>query len=39
MDMIYGTTVEGLRHRTRANVLVIPSGSAQRQAPGAKGGD
>jgi len=30
MDMIYGTTVEGLRHRTRANVLVIPSAPAQR---------
>jgi len=38
MDMIYGTTVEGLRHRTRANVLVIPSGPAQRQAPGGMGG-
>lgn len=23
-DMIYGTTVEALRHRTQANVLVIP---------------
>jgi manganese transport protein len=23
-DMIYGTTVEALRHRTRASVLVIP---------------
>jgi manganese transport protein len=30
MDMIYGTTVEGLRHRTRAKVLVIPSAPAQR---------
>ncbi len=25
-DMIYGTTVEALRHRTRASVLVIPLG-------------
>jgi len=25
-DMIYGTTVESLRHRTRASVLVIPLG-------------
>jgi len=23
-DMIYGTTVEALRHHTRASVLVIP---------------
>jgi manganese transport protein len=30
MDMIYGTTVEGLRHRTRAKVLVIPSARSQR---------
>ena len=27
-DMIYGTTVEALRHRTRASVLVIPLGPA-----------
>ena len=32
-DMIYGTTVEGLRHRTRANVLVIPSGPGYKRAP------
>jgi manganese transport protein len=26
-DMIYGTTVEAMRHRTRASVLVIPLGA------------
>jgi manganese transport protein len=33
-DMIYGTTVEALRHRTRASVLVIPLGPS---GPGPKG--
>jgi len=33
LDLIYGTTVEALRHRTRAKVLVIPLGPEPRQAP------
>ena len=32
LDMIYGTTVEALRHRTRAKVLVIPMGAGQAEA-------
>jgi len=30
-DLIYGTTVDALRHRTRANVLVIPVRQAARR--------
>ena len=32
-DMIYGTTVEALRHRARASVLVIPLGPVAKPVP------
>lgn len=32
LDMIYGTTVEALRHRTGAKVLVIPMGAGRTEA-------